>query len=100
MNEKAKIKKKLEKIEKRAPTEQPVKQPRNVPPAAVIPKFSEAVKTPQGMTIEEVVEAQTVELAKIRAQVDNKAEHGQTSNDVGNEGSRLLMMSEMKAPDL
>ena len=40
------------------------------------------------MTIQEVVTAQTAELARIRSQVDNEAKRGQMSNDVRDHGSR------------
>ena len=38
--------------------------------------------------MQEVVTAQTAELARIRSQVDNEAKRGQVSNDVRNHGSR------------
>ena len=91
LNEMAKIKKKVQKIEKRSQTQKPPEHPRNVPRAertAGIPKFSEVVKSPQGMTMEEVVNAQTVELARVRAQVDKQAERGQISTDVTNQDSK------------
>ena len=66
LNEMAEMKKKVEKMEKRSQAQNTPEQPKNGPRAertAGILKFSEAVKNPQGMTMEEVVNAQTVELA-------------------------------------
>ena len=53
----AEVKKKVEKIEKRAETQKHVEQPRNVPRTAVIPKFREITKSPQGMIMEKVIKA-------------------------------------------
>ena len=91
LNEMAEMKKKVEKIEKRSQTQQPVDQPRNgsrTERTAVTPRYNEVVKNPQGMTMQEVVTGQAAELARIRAEVDNEAKRGQVSNDVRNHGSR------------